>query len=838
MLAERYRIVGLLGRGGMGEVYRADDLVLGQSVALKFLPARLADDEQRLSGFVQEVRIARQVSHPNVCRVYDIGTTDGIRFLSMEYIDGEDLASLLRRIGRLPHDKAIDIARQLCAGLAAAHERGILHRDLKPANVMIDGRGKVRITDFGLAALAADLATSDSSGGTPAYMAPEQLAGESATVRTDIYALGLVLYEMFTGKQTYRAETLAELTQLIRNSTPKSPSTIITDLDPATERIILRCLEKDPENRPGSAFAVSAALPGGDPLAAALAAGETPSPELVAASGEVGAIRPLIAWLSIAVIAAGLLAIAHLNVRTRLHERVPLEKPPQVLADRATDILRALGHSERPAGQAQGFLADSDLLRYIREHDESADRWDRLAAHRPAPIRFWYRTSPQSLATVGLAEAVTPLDPPHLVPGMTTVVLDPSGRLTTFGEVPPTLIEADSTRPALRADLGALFAAAGIDTTRLAPVTPIWTPDVYADTLMAWTVNDSAAFGGNLRIEAASFGGKPVHFLVSGPWRRSWREPPPTIDNRLRRIRGVEIAMILGMLGGAIVLAVRNLRLGRVDRKGAFNIFAVIMATSILSWIFGASHVSAADEELELFMKALGPAIFMAGALWLMYIALEPYMRRHFPHRLIGWSRLCAGRLRDPLVGRNVLVGVVAGVVIVLLSRLAPVLPVWFGHPPDTPAAIPGTSFNLLQHIGQLFELTRLALFNGLFFLIMPLLLQVIFRNYRLSIAVFFVMLSVLFTLREPHPELEWPLMILMTAVWIWMMMRYGLLALAVNFYVMVVLETAPITTDLSAWYAVSAVPALLVVGGIAVYGLVVALAGRSLLDGTAFLRD
>ncbi|MBI1874126.1 MAG: serine/threonine protein kinase, partial [Acidobacteria bacterium] len=154
ILAGRYRVVGPLGRGGMGDVYRADDLKLGQSVALKFLTARMARDREWLARFHNEVKIARQVSHPNVCRVHDIGEVDGEPFLSMEYVDGEDLASLLRRIGRLPSDKAVEIARQLAAGLAAAHHNGVLHRDLKPANVMIDGRGRVKITDFGLADLA------------------------------------------------------------------------------------------------------------------------------------------------------------------------------------------------------------------------------------------------------------------------------------------------------------------------------------------------------------------------------------------------------------------------------------------------------------------------------------------------------------------------------------------------------------------------------------------------------------------------------------------------------------------------------------------------------------
>jgi serine/threonine-protein kinase len=199
MLANRYRIVSLIGRGGMGEVYRAEDLKLAQPVALKFLPEEFARSAERLARFHQEVRMARQVSHPNVCRVYDIGEAESLQFLSMEYVDGEDLASLLRRIGRLPVGKATQMARQLCSGLAAAHDRGVLHRDLKPANVLVDGRGQVRIADFGLASLNDDGRDLQAMAGTPAYMAPEQRDGRGASIRSDLYALGLVLYEIFAG---------------------------------------------------------------------------------------------------------------------------------------------------------------------------------------------------------------------------------------------------------------------------------------------------------------------------------------------------------------------------------------------------------------------------------------------------------------------------------------------------------------------------------------------------------------------------------------------------------------------------------------------------------------
>src|SRR5262249_5775054 len=300
----RYRIAGLLGRGGMGEVYRATDLTLGQAVALKFLPEATSNDERALARFYNEVRVARQVTHPNVCRVYDVGQVQGLHYISMEFVDGEDLGSLLRRIGRLPVDKAIEAARKICAGLAAAHEKGVLHRDLKPANIMIDGRGQIIIMDFGLAGIAGQL-QGDVRSGTPAYMSPEQLAGTDVTVKSDIYALGLLLYEVFTGRRAFDASSVIELMQMQERAAPASITTVVKELDPAVERVIMRCLAPDPRNRPASALAVAAGLPGGDPLAAALAAGETPSPELVAAAGGTERVAPRVAGLWLAGIAPG-----------------------------------------------------------------------------------------------------------------------------------------------------------------------------------------------------------------------------------------------------------------------------------------------------------------------------------------------------------------------------------------------------------------------------------------------------------------------------------------------------------------------------------------------------
>jgi hypothetical protein len=341
MIAERYRIVAIAGRGGMGEVYRAEDLKLGQVVAIKFLPESLSQDATTLARFHSEVRIARQVSHPNVCRVFDIGDADGMPFLSMEYVDGEDLASVVRRIGRLSPDKATEVARQICAGLAAAHERGVIHRDLKPANVMLDGAGKIRITDFGLAGIAASIQGADIRAGTPAYMASEQLAGKEVTTKSDIYSLGLILYEILTGKRAFDASTLPELIKLREQGTITNPSTLVRDLDPLIERVILRCLELDPAKRPVSALQVAAALPGGDPLAAALAAGETPSPEMVAAAGATEGVRPVLALGLLLAVLAGLIVFLFAHDRTQLINKVTLDIPRMCSSTRPARLSEA-----------------------------------------------------------------------------------------------------------------------------------------------------------------------------------------------------------------------------------------------------------------------------------------------------------------------------------------------------------------------------------------------------------------------------------------------------------------------------------------------------------------
>jgi eukaryotic-like serine/threonine-protein kinase len=249
MFAGRYRMVARIGRGGMGDVWRADDVILQTPVALKLIASTANDQAGRI---LNEVRVARQITHPAVCRVFDVGNADGVVFFTMELVDGEDLAALVRRVGRLPSEKVNDIARQLCGGLAAAHAQGVLHRDLKPGNVLIDNQGQVRITDFGIAILHGQ-PVSHSLTGTPAYMAPEQrISGATLSPQTDIYALGLVLYELLVGQHPFRGSG--------GGVAPALPSSIVPSVEPQLERVIMDALSIDPVARPASATEFAARL--------------------------------------------------------------------------------------------------------------------------------------------------------------------------------------------------------------------------------------------------------------------------------------------------------------------------------------------------------------------------------------------------------------------------------------------------------------------------------------------------------------------------------------------------------------------------------------------------
>ncbi len=818
VLADRYRIVGLLGRGGMGEVYRADDLRLDQPVALKFLPHGMASDEERLARFYREVRLARQVSHPAVCRVYDVAEADGHLFLSMEMVDGENLASLMRRIGRLPADKALDIARQLCGGLAAAHEKGVLHRDLKPANVMLDGQGKVRITDFGLAVLAESLSGEDVRSGTPSYMSPEQLQGREVTVRSDIYGLGLLLYELFTGHRAFPGRTVADARR--REAPPIEPSALVPGLDPAVERAIFACLERDPRRRPASALVVSALLTGSDPLEAAIAAGETPSPDLVAAAGESSeGLRPAAAWSLLAFVLAGIVAMPFVARSFQLLPLLPIEKSPAVLEDRAREFLHAVGLPNAPADDAWGLGVDWGFIGYVREKDPSVGRWQALERGTPPVLQFWYRQSPRPIVSWLPGGMVYWSKPGADVSDMAGVTYDMSGRLVRFYAIPPQL-ESDPPASVAAPDWSRLFTEARLDPAAFHPVTPKWTPLFHSDARAAWEGTCAERTDLIVRVEAAAYRGRPVWFEVMTPWTKpermeSYAWPK---DKLAKQLTFLGLTVVLMGAGG--FMARRNIVLGRGDRRGAFRLALVLFALGLASWVFGAHHVADTSSEMALVGRGAGLVLFEATLAWLFYLAVEPYARRLRPWTLVSWTRLLGGGVSDPVVGRDTLIGLAWALVFVLVNPWSRLLPRWLGQPGQEPSM---GELGALQGTGMLastvLQLAATSLLYTMGVLLLFVLLRLLLRHDALAmaaVATIWILPSVLSSW-----DTAW-VSAVVTVVWhvswILLLLRFGLLAAVVGFFACDVLESMPFTTDLSSWTAAPTLLAVAVLASLAIF--------------------
>jgi serine/threonine protein kinase/lipoprotein NlpI len=249
--AARYQIIEELGHGGMGRVYRAVDKKLNEEVALKLIMSEIATNKSMLERFHNEIKLARKISHPHVGRMYDLLEENGIHFITMEYVPGEDLKSSIRRFGQLPFSKSISIAKQICEGLAEAHKTGVVHRDLKPSNIMVDKEGNAKVMDFGIArSIHSKSITGEGTViGTPEYMSPEQAEGKEADQRSDIYSLGIILYEMVTGKVPFEGNTPLSIAMKHKLAAPRDPKELVSQLPENLSLLILKCLEKNREKR-------------------------------------------------------------------------------------------------------------------------------------------------------------------------------------------------------------------------------------------------------------------------------------------------------------------------------------------------------------------------------------------------------------------------------------------------------------------------------------------------------------------------------------------------------------------------------------------------------------
>ena len=818
LLNGRYRIIAILGRGGMGEVYRATDLTLGQSVALKFLPHLASNDPRWLERFHSEVRIARQVSHPNVCRVYDIGESEGLPFISMEYVDGEDLSTLLRRIGRFPADKAVEVARKICAGLAAAHARGVIHRDLKPQNIMIDRRGEVLICDFGLAAVASELGVADARQGTPAYMAPEQLKGTEVTLQSDIYALGLVLFELFTGRKAYLGASINELLNQQEAMSLTSMNKLVGDIDPTVEKIIRMCLDPIPVRRPSSALAVSAALPGGDPLAAALAAGQTPTPEMVAASRSEGLSRRL----SVPLLAIFLLVLAvfpYLQGHISSLNYTPLDLAPPALEARSHELAAGFGYPDKPLDSID-FIESRDNIKTWLE--KQGDGWQKRFLAEPT-VSYSYRQS-MSWLPDNPDGRVLWNRPAFESPGMLRLTLTSDGDLRLFEAVP---FRREDTLP-FAWDESRLFSAMRFDRSQFKEAAPFRTPAMPFDQRVALRGPHPKLPGTELDIQYATWKGRLTSLYIQAPWS------PPILERRVAPSdlqnfqQYFTVLALVVFLFFSANLARTNWVGNRADRRGALRLFFIRMTMLLGAWICGA-HIVPDLRMVNFVGYAIGDSLLSGLILWQLYLALEPALRARWPQSLITWNRLLSGNFSDPQVGAHILMGVGIGIA-VTATYLAKD---WINFQRTGFTNLSSLAdFSTRDWISSQLYVANNALTIGflLFFIIFGL--KVLFRRDlpAILVAALVVCLTSGDLASSKNLLVDGSVYLLVSLGIVFALVRFGLLTTIMAVAAANALGRMANVTDLTAWFMPYTVATLLMLAGLAIYGFWRSLGGQNLV--------
>jgi serine/threonine-protein kinase len=415
---------------------------------------------------------------------------------------------------------------------------------------------------------------------------------------------------------------------------------------------------------------------------------------------------------------------------------------------------------------------------------------------------------------------------------MTYEVLDPSGRLEYFEAVPPQLDQSRGTAPA--PDWAALFKAAGLDSAQFKPAEPEWTPPVWSDTRAAWTGVAPERPGVPLRVEAAAYRGKPVYFELIWPWTRPERMQEYQPTGQEKAANASLLALFLAVLIGAVFLARRNLRLGRGDRRGAFRLAVFVLVILALAWGIEAHHLPTSDE-FELFVIITSFALFVATFVWLLYIGLEPFARRRWPNAIISWSRVLAGQFRDPLVGRNVLIGVALGVGACLWVILLHFAEGWFGRLPPRPimmglGPLLGARTMIAELLSAIPSASGVAL--GLFFLFV--LLRLLLRKDWVAAAVFVLIFVATRALPGKYPLVDAVFAAVYFGILIFTLKRFGLFCLVVLYMTVQVSLEFVHSVQLSHWRAASTFPGVLFVLALAVYGFRVSLAGRPVFSGAA----
>jgi serine/threonine-protein kinase len=513
-----------------------------------------------------------------------------------------------------------------------------------------------------------------------------------------------------------------------------------------------------------------------------------------------------------------------------------LEQTPEVLTQKSREIIARLGYEGRPADSAFSLRTDNDFQDYVEKNDKPP-HWDAVLAARPSLLQYWYRQSPDSMLASDFRDnlltpgIVTRHDPPTVLSGMINLELDPQGRLTYFQAMPPQKQQIqveDKKEAATEAvfDWNILFSAAGLDPTRLQPAQPTWTSLAASDTRVAWTGNWPGTTR-PLRVEAASFQGKPVFFSLIGDWTKPERmlsTEKKSLGERAARIIGL---LVLGsIVVGSALLARRNYRQGRGDRAGALRLASVMFLLEIGLFLCR-SHFATIGDTIGLFILQVSTALFISGTTWMLYLALEPWVRRHWPKTIISWSRLLSAGARDPLVGRDILFGVLLGVVWILIFQIRYIPMMRMGAAPalfSTEALMGGR-----EALGAWLQQWPQSIQTTLVFFFLLFGLKVLLRKEWIAGIVLVAIFALPRGFSSTYMAVEIPAQILVYAIAVLIVLRFGLIPLACAVFTINLMANVPFSSDFSAWYMTTSILALLSVVALAGWGFYHSLGGEPL---------
>ncbi len=506
---------------------------------------------------------------------------------------------------------------------------------------------------------------------------------------------------------------------------------------------------------------------------------------------------------------------------------------------KARDILKGLGYAAHPADSTSSFYGDGGIINFARSKGHNMEQWAEAFAQSPSAAGYWYRQGRTPLA----AERITSFgsaninDPPVTVPGMLTVVMDLDGSLRRFAAVPPER-EPPPSVPA-PPDWKALFAAAHLDPAKFTPAEPEWSPSVVTDTRAAWTGPYRDRTDLPVRIEAASFHGRPVYFQIIFPWTSANRFTPTvaTTWEKLRSFGSYTLGALV--LLAALIFAHYNWKAGRGDLRGATRVGAYCAVMSFITWAFGAHHVGT-DAEQDLISDALAQSAYFFVEYWLIYLALEPWVRRYWPQALITWSRVLAGKWRDPMVGRDLLFGTLLGAVYLLLIALYEFVNLRAGAPITGEFSI--GHLNGFRVFAWLMSYRSYVEVGGSLMLFLTLFLaRALLKKQWLFVRVWVLGWLVVRFLRQGFIDSRvlavstgvfW---LLLLVIMVAIMLRLGFFAFVVAAFVLDTVTDAFFTTDFLAWYGQSSVAIVIVVAAIALIGFRLSLGSRPLFSPAAF---